>query len=103
MKSVRTHFADLIKERGFTPEDLQKYREISHLVDVAAARVERDSPSSCNGADCPGLADHCGLGDCGYDEGGCGSDECCNYCDSCMALWDTCTSSEPCIRADDPL
>lgn len=85
-KSVRGHFAGLVREKGYTPEDLQKYREISLLARQAA---------DLRAVECPIATDKClPKQDCGYDEGGCGTDECCNWCDSCMVLSDTCGGDE---------
>jgi len=87
-KSMRAHFTELLRERDITPEDMQKYRHIGDLVDLARKRAA---------AGCSGTGDKCEPGqDCGYKEGGCGNDECCNWCDRCMVSWDTCSSSQTC-------
>lgn len=87
-KSMRAHFVDLLKERGITPQDMQKFRQIGDLIHLAKERTK---------AGCTGTGDSCEPGqDCGYKEGGCGSDECCNWCDSCMVTWDTCGSKQTC-------
>ncbi len=87
-KTARAHFAELLRERNVTPDEMKKFREIGELADVAIQRADQD---------CVGVGDKCEPGqDCGYDEGGCGNDESCNVCDSCMVMWDTCSSSETC-------
>lgn len=87
-KSARAHFTDLLRERKVTPEDMEKFRQIGTIAELAKTRAQKD---------CTGTGDRCETGhDCGYDEGGCGSDESCILCDSCMISYDTCSSSQTC-------